>query len=85
MSIIREHDITLYGSNDVILKPLTDNHLPLLYQWNSDLDVLYWSEGDEVIEPYDEATVNLIYGSVSQNAFCFLIEKSNIPVGECKL
>ena len=22
MSIIREHDITLYGSNDVILKPL---------------------------------------------------------------
>lgn len=85
MSIIREHNITLYGKNDVVLKPLTDEHLPMLYQWNSDIEVLYWSEGDDVVEPYDKATVDLIYGSVSQNAFCFLIEKENIPVGECWL
>lgn len=85
MSIIREHDITLYGNKDIVLRPLTDLHLPLLYKWCSDLEVLYWSEGDDVIEPYDEATVNLIYGSVSQNAFCFIIETAGTPVGECWL
>ena len=85
MAIIREHDITLHGNKNIILRPLTDQHLPLLYKWCSDLEVLYWSEGDDVIEPYDEATVNLIYGSVSQNAFCFLIEADGIPVGECWL
>lgn len=85
MSIIFEHDITLYGDNDIILRPLTDKYLPLLYKWNSDLEVLYWSEGDDVAEPYDASTVDLIYGSVSQNAFCFLIEKNGIPIGDCWL
>ena len=73
------------GNNGIVLKPLTDKYLPLLYQWNSDIEVLFWGEGDDVTEPYDEATVDMIYGGVSQNAFCFLIEKGNIPVGECWL
>ena len=49
MSIIKSHNITLYGGNDeykIILRPLSDNYLPLLYKWNSDPEVLYWSEGD---------------------------------------
>lgn len=48
MSIIKSHNITLYGGNDeykIILRPLSDNYLPLLYKWNSDPEVLYWSEG----------------------------------------
>ena len=49
------------------------------------MEVLYWAEGDDITEPYDESTVNLIYGSVSQKAFCFLIESAGIPVGECWL
>lgn len=85
MAIIREHDITLRGDKGIILKPLTDQHLPLLYKWNSDVEVLYWGEGDDITEPYDEATVKLIYGSVSQNALCFLIEASGIAVGDCWL
>ena len=60
MSIIREHDITLHGNKGIVLRPLTDRHLPLLYKWNSDLEVLYWGEGDDITEPYDESTVNLI-------------------------
>lgn len=35
MAIIRTHDITLYDKDNIILKPLSDEHLPLLYQWNS--------------------------------------------------
>ncbi len=85
MAIIRTHDITLYDKDNIILKPLSDEHLPLLYQWNSDVEVLFWAEGDDVFEAYDESTVNSIYGIVSQNAFCFIITKANTPVGDCWL
>lgn len=34
VSVIKRHDITLYGGNqqyEVVLRPLTDEHLPALY------------------------------------------------------
>ncbi|MCL2420525.1 MAG: GNAT family N-acetyltransferase [Defluviitaleaceae bacterium] len=90
MSIIKTHDITLYGSTgefDIVLRPLSDKHLPLLYKWNADPEVLYWSEGGTVDTnlSYDSDTVHAIFGGVSQNAFCFLIEANGIPIGECWL
>jgi RimJ/RimL family protein N-acetyltransferase len=89
MSIIRTHDITLYGGTDdhnIVLRPLSDEHLPLLYKWNADPEILYWTEGGKDIEmSYDEDTVHDIYGGVSQNAFCFLVEVNGKPVGECWL
>ena len=75
MSIIKTHDVTLYGGYDtheIILKPLLDEHLPLLYKWNADPEVLYRTEGGkDIIRSYGEDTVQEIYGGVSQNAFCF--------------
>lgn len=89
MSVITTHNITLKGSigeYNIILRPLCDNHLPLLYKWNSDPEVLYWTEGGEDIErSYDKDTVNAIYVNVSKDAFCFLIEINGHPVGECWL
>jgi len=89
MSIIKSHDITLYGGNDdaIILHPLTDEHLPCLYKWNADPEVLYWTEGgtDNRSLSYGPDTVHKIYGGVSQNAFCFLVEVGGIPIGECWL
>jgi len=85
MSIIKTHDITLHGNTTeyrIVLRPLTDAHLPYLYKWNADPELLYWTEGD-IVEVYDAKTVNGIYGSVSQNALCFLIEANDIPIGEC--
>ena len=89
MSIIKTHDVTLHGSTgdyDVILRPLCDAHLPFLYKWNADPEVLYWTEGGEDIErSYESETVHAIFGGVSQNALCFLIEVNGEPVGECWL
>jgi aminoglycoside 6'-N-acetyltransferase len=89
MSIIKSHDITLYGGNaeyNIVLKPLCDEHLPLLYKWNSDPEVLYWTEGGkDIMRSYNEETVHCIYGGVSQNAFCFLIEVNGVNIGECWL
>ncbi|MFC1948385.1 GNAT family N-acetyltransferase [Chloroflexota bacterium] len=86
MSIIKTHKITLYGgiNNEIILRPLSDEHLPLLYQWNADPEVVYWADGGEDDgRSHDEDTVHKIYGGVSLNAFCFLIEVDGVPVGEC--
>jgi RimJ/RimL family protein N-acetyltransferase len=89
MNIIKTHNITLYGNAgdyDVILRPLSDGHLPFLYKWNADPEILYWTEGGEDIErSYGAETVHDIFGGVSQNALCFLIEVNGEPIGECWL
>ncbi|MCL2195757.1 MAG: GNAT family N-acetyltransferase [Oscillospiraceae bacterium] len=38
MNIINSHDITLTRGS-IALRPLCDDHLPLLYRWNSDPEV----------------------------------------------
>jgi RimJ/RimL family protein N-acetyltransferase len=89
MNIITSHNITLYGGTSehrIILRPLTDEHLPFLYKWNADSEVLYWTEGGEDIpRSYDADMVHKIYGGVSKNALCFLIETDGVPIGECWL
>ena len=89
MRIIKSHDITLYGSTgnyDIIMRPLSDEHLPFLYKWSADPEVLYWTEGGEDVErSYGAETVHAIYGGVSQEALCFLIEVNGEAVGECWL
>ena len=87
MSIIRTHDITLHGGNDtykIILHPLSDEHLPYLYKWNSDAEVLFWAEGEDV-ESYSPEVVRQIYGGISQNSLCFMIEVNAENIGECWL
>lgn len=87
MSIIKTHNITLHGGNDeynLTLHPLSDDHLPYLYKWNSDPEVLYWTEGDDV-EAYPPELVHQIYGGISQNNPCFAVEVNGEIVGECWL
>lgn len=87
MSIIKSHNITLYGGNDeykIILHPLSDDHLPYLYRWNSDPEVLYWTEGDDVAA-YPPEIVHKIYGGMPQNTLYFAIEVNGEMIGECWL
>ncbi|GHU78822.1 hypothetical protein FACS1894191_0310 [Clostridia bacterium] len=90
MSVITTHDTTLYGGNDeygIVLRPLCDEHLPLLYKWSADPEVTYWTEGgtNETNIIYGPDTVHKIYGGVSKDSFCFLIEADGTPIGECRL
>ncbi len=87
MSIIKSHDITLHGGNDqyhITLCPLTDEHLPYLYKWNADPEVLYWTEGDD-IESYPPEMVHIIWGGISKNNLCFAVDVNGEIVGECWL
>ena len=89
MSIIKSHDITLCGGNDeckVILRPLSDKHLPYLYKWNADPEVLYWTEGGEdIYRSYPPEIVHQIYGGISKDNLCFAIEVNGEIIGECWL
>lgn len=89
MSIIKTHDITLYGGNDIdiVLRPLCDEHLPLLYKWNADPEVLYWTEGgtNDKDLSYGAETVHMIYGGEKEKILYFLIEADGVPIGECWL
>lgn len=87
MSIIKSHNVTLYGGNNeykVVLRPLSDEHLPYLYKWNSDPEVMYYTEGGNV-KPYPPEIVHKKYGGMSQDNPCFAIEVNGKIIGECWL
>lgn len=81
--IIKTHDITLFKDN-ITLRPMSDKDFDILLKWNSDSEILYFTEGDEV-ESYNLENIKNIYGYVSKMAFCFIIEYDNFPIGECWL
>jgi RimJ/RimL family protein N-acetyltransferase len=82
-TLLNEHNITLHGEQ-VVLRPMTENDWDILATWNSDSEVLYFSEGGDV-ESYDLEEVQGMYRGVSQNAFCFIIEFNGQPIGKCWL
>ena len=81
--IIKTHDISLEIDN-IRLRPMSDNDFDILLKWNSDAEVLYYSEGNDV-ESYGLEDIQGIYGGVSSAAFCFIIEFEGVAIGECWL
>ena len=57
MGVIKSHNIIITkdtGNFTIKLIPMTDEHLPLLYKWNMQSNVLYWCEGDDVVTNVEE-------------------------------
>jgi RimJ/RimL family protein N-acetyltransferase len=77
------HEIYLIGER-VTLRPMIEADWPDLLRWNSDPEVLYFSEGDDVAA-YTLEEVQGIYREISQSAFCFIIEYQGHSIGECWL
>jgi len=88
-NIIKEHNVTLHGTlreHTITLRPLSDDHLPLLYKWNTDPEVLYWNEGpDADPNDNDDEAVQAIYEDTSNAGYCFIIEIDGTAIGECLL
>ena len=89
MSVIKPHGYTLsgsFGGQSLMLRPLSDEHLPLLYKWESDPELLYWSEGGED-KPlsYPPEAVRKKYSAVSKTALNFIVELGGRPIGNCWL
>ncbi|MCL2203251.1 MAG: GNAT family N-acetyltransferase [Defluviitaleaceae bacterium] len=88
-NIIKEHNVTLHEAlreHTITLRPLSDDHLPLLYKWNTDPEVLYWNEGPNA-DPNDndDEVVQSIYRETSNAGYCFIIEIDGTAIGECLL
>ena len=77
------HAVTLCGAH-VVLRPMTEDDWETLLAWNNDPEVLYFAEGDDV-RSRSLAEIQAMYCHVSQSAFCFIIEVSGRPIGECWL
>lgn len=83
MERLREHNITLRGER-LVLRPMTENDWDILWKWDSDPEVVYYSDGDWV-DGYDLETSQMIYRGVSQAAFTFIAELAGRPIGYCWL
>ena len=83
MTILRQHNIKMQKGK-ITLRPMTEEDWEILLKWNSDPEILYYSEGDNVTA-YTLEQVQRIYRGISQNAFCFIIKVDGKPVGECWL
>ena len=83
MEELRKHNIILKSDN-ITLRPMTEDDWNALLIWNTDPDVLYFTEGDNV-ENYSLEEIKYIYRYVSQTSYCFIIEYDSEPIGECWL
>jgi len=63
---------------------LTEEDWEFLLEWNSDSEVLYYSEGGWITS-WSLPEMQRLYRNVSQRAYTFMIELEGQPIGECWL
>ena len=80
---LKEHNVVLRGTR-IVLRPMTESDWDVLLRWNSNPEVLWFSDGDDV-QSYTLEEVQGIYRGVSRKAFCFIAEVDGTPIGECWL
>ncbi len=80
---ICSHHVT-FARGDIVLRPMSELDWGVLLRWNTDVDVLHYSDGPGV-PPRSLTETQHIYRGVSRAAFCFIIEWRGRPVGECWL
>lgn len=69
---------------ELLLRSLTESDWPYLERWNSDPEVLWFSESADV-DSYEPAMVREIVRTVSQDSLYFIIEIAREPIGEAWL
>ena len=82
MARIRTHQ-RCFTDDDLTLRPMTDDDLPLLAVWNADPEVLHFSEGD--VDPYTPEETASTYEMLSKSADLYMICVDGQAVGECRL
>jgi len=79
---LRTHDVHLTGER-VTLRPMTEQDWEYVVAWQSDPEVLVWS--DETEQPRTPEETKEIYRGVSLFAYVFIIELDGQPIGDCWL
>ena len=63
---------------------MTEQDWDVLAKWDTDPEVVYYSDGDW-LDGYDLETTQMIYRGVSQTAFNFIAELDCVRIGYCWL
>jgi aminoglycoside 6'-N-acetyltransferase len=79
----RGHTFVLKGER-VSLRPMIESDWAVVAAWETDLEVLYWADTDPVTSRTLEE-VKGIFRTVSQTAYCFIVELNGKPIGDCWL
>ena len=83
MDRLRAHDFRL-TDGDLTLRPMSEEDWPLVEAWNSDPEVVFFAESEDVTgRPLAE--IQPIYRFISRHAWIFVMEVDGWPVGECWL
>ena len=80
---LKQHNNTLNGQQ-VVLRPMKEDDWQIISRWETDPDVIYWADSDSKESRTLEEVQN-IFRTVSQNAYCFVIEMRSEPIGDCWL
>lgn len=77
---LREHRVTLRGER-VVLRPMTEEDWAIVAKWETDPEIIHWADTgiDTTLTPEQ---VRQIFRTVSQHAFCFIIELDGKPIGD---
>jgi len=81
--LLREHTHTVCGER-VTLRPMTENDWATIAEWETDREVIWWADSDPITSRTIQE-VQEIFRTVSQNAYCFVIELEDNPIGDCWL
>jgi len=84
---LKPHDIVLHDE-DVTLRPLTEDDWEYLAKWEGDPEVTYWFGGFSLSkgsEAYFLEEVQEHFRLGSQNAYIWIIELEEKPIGYCTL
>ena len=80
---LQTHDVYL-RSDQVTLRPMTEDDWGLLYRWNNAPEVMEYADHDD-FKPSMLDEVKAIYRWISTHAHCFIIDVERRPIGECWL
>lgn len=80
---LTEHKVSLRGDKSV-LRPMTEYDWDIIWRWNYNPNALYFSEGRDLIKSSPNR-IQEVYREISKEAFCFIIDVKNKPIGDCWL
>lgn len=82
-NVLKTHDVHL-ETGPLILRPMSEADWDILQSWQTDPEVLYYTEGDNITSRTLEETQD-IWRTVSRSAFVFIVKLDGRPIGECWL
>jgi len=89
MHILKQHDVILETVTSkgmkLRLRPMTEDDWDVIYKWNNDPDVIYWSEEEDTTGWSLDDMKRKYRSVIGKGGINFIVEVESKPIGECWL